>query len=184
LESVFSLPGYYYGPPSNPFEYGGYGRRPSVPRTATVEFQSAGDNGVTGHVTLQEVGGAVLLNGQIFGLKGGKHGFHVHQKGDLGNGCKNAGGHFNPFNKNHGAPTDAERHVGDLGNILTLTGSPFTPIMISDPQLSLDPNSEAFVGGRAIVIHGGEDDLGRGGNEASLKAGNAGPRVACGVIKV
>ena len=86
--------------------------------------------------------------------------------------------------KNHGAPTDAERHVGDLGNILTLSGSPFTPIMISDPQLSLDPNSEAFVGGRAIVIHGGEDDLGRGGNEASLKAGNAGPRVACGVIKV
>ena len=55
LESVFSLPGYYYGPPSNPFEYGGYGRRPSVPRTATVEFQSAGDSGVTGHVTLQEV---------------------------------------------------------------------------------------------------------------------------------
>ena len=84
--------------------------------------------------------------------------------------------------KNHGAPTDAERHAGDLGNILTLSGTPFTPIMISDPQLSLDPNSEAFVGGRAIVIHGGEDDLGRGGN--SLENRHVGTRFKDDFIQV
>ena len=41
--------------------------------------------------------GTVLIEGSVFGLTSGKHGFHVHQKGQLGNGCKDAGGHFNPF---------------------------------------------------------------------------------------
>jgi len=154
-------------------------------RSATVDFQEAGDSGVSGQVTIQEIGdGTVLIEGSVFGLTSGKHGFHVHQKGQLGNGCKDAGGHFNPFEKTHGSPDGSERHVGDLGNVVTPVGSQVTTVFISDSLVSLDPESEAYVGGRAIVIHGGEDDLGGGGDEGSLKTGNAGPRVACGIIQV
>ena len=74
--------------------------------------------------------------------------------------------------------------MGDLGNIVANSDSYPTPVVIYDRLVSLDPASEAFVGGRAIVIHGGEDDLGRGDNPESLVTGNAGPRVACGVITV
>ena len=88
------------------------------------------------------------------------------------------------FQKNHGAPSDKERHVGDLGNIFTASSGSMTEVTIFDSVVSLDPDSEAFIGGRAIVVHGGEDDLGQGGDAGSLKTGNAGPRVACGVITV
>ena len=69
------------------------------------------------------------------------------------------------FQKTHGSPDGSERHVGDLGNVVTPVGSQVTTVFISDSLVSLDPESEAYVGGRAIVIHGGEDDLGGGGDE-------------------
>ena len=59
------------------------------------------------------------MNGTVAGLKPGAHGFHIHEKGDLGNGCMNAAAHFNPHKMMHGAPDDSNRHVGDLGNINT-----------------------------------------------------------------
>ena len=62
-------------------------------------------------------GGPVTITGSVAGLAAGPHGFHVHTNGVLTNNCADAGGHFNPENKNHGAPNAAERHVGDLGNI-------------------------------------------------------------------
>jgi Cu/Zn superoxide dismutase len=57
------------------------------------------------------------VTGKVQGLTPGKHGFHVHALGDTTNGCLSTGPHFNPNNKEHGAPEDTIRHAGDLGNI-------------------------------------------------------------------
>merc|ERR1719264_878571 len=69
---------------------------------------SEDDGSVSGKLVMvqrfPESGGGVLITGRIDGLKAGKHGFHVHMKGELGNACKDAGGHFNPFSKDHGNP--------------------------------------------------------------------------------
>ena len=68
-------------------------------RRATVRLVSAGNSGVSGSLYLEQASpkGPVLVRGMVRGLKRGAHGFHVHEKGQLGNQCKDAGGHFNPF---------------------------------------------------------------------------------------
>ena len=75
-----------------------------------------------------------------------------------------------------------ERHAGDLGNILTYSDSLPTEVFIFDRLISLADGADNNILGRAVVVHAGEDDLGRGGDEESRKTGNAGARVACGVI--
>jgi len=91
------------------------------------------------------------------------------------------GPHFNPHNKTHGDRLSSIRHAGDLGNIQT-DASGAAKGIIEDKHVKLiGPES---VIGRMVVVHAGEDDLGKGGNEESLKTGNAGGRAACGVIGV
>ena len=116
----------------------------------------------------------------IKGMKNGKHGFHIHEYGDLTDGCNSACSHFNPDNKNHGGLDDNERHAGDLGNIETKNKKTKGTLFCKD--LSLEPQSKYNIIGRMIIIHEDEDDLGKGNNEESLKTGNAGKRIACGVI--
>ncbi|PPQ91675.1 hypothetical protein CVT25_012888 [Psilocybe cyanescens] len=142
----------------------------------------SGDSSVTGTVTFQQSssGDPVQILGKIQGLSSDSlHGFHVHVSGDLSGGCLSAGAHFNPFGKTHGAPSASVRHVGDLGNIKT-DKSGTADIDFSDRLISL--NGVTSIIGRSVVVHAGTDDLGLGGNEESLKTGNAGGRVACGVI--
>ncbi|VDM71166.1 unnamed protein product [Strongylus vulgaris] len=74
-----------------------------------------------GVVDLTQIG--CTLAGTIYGLTPGLHGFHVHEIGNLGNGCLAAGSHFNPANMTHGAPSDSIRHVGDLGNVKAQVGT-------------------------------------------------------------
>jgi len=132
--------------------------------------------------TLVGSGGTVRVNGSLTGLSPGHHGFHVHEVGDIGNACTAAGVHFNPFGKNHGAPTAKQRHVGDLGNIRA-DASGIAHIDISDTQMTLNGQTTNIIG-RAIVIHEMPDDLGLGNNDESKKTGNSGKRVACGIIGV
>jgi len=93
--------------------------------------------------------------------------------------CSSCGGHFNPEGNTHGSPTDANRHAGDLGNI-EADSNGVAKVNLTDRKIPLTgPHS---ILGRAVVVHAGQDDLGKGGNEESLKTGNAGGRVACGII--
>jgi Cu-Zn family superoxide dismutase len=136
---------------------------------------------VNGKIAFEQVGDAVTVTGEVTGLAPGKHGFHVHQFGDYTGGCTSTGAHFNPFGKNHGAPEDAERHIGDLGNVEAGPDGKVS-VNITDKVISLTgPNS---IIGRAIVVHADVDDLGKGGHELSLTTGNAGGRLACGVIGI
>ncbi|XP_061169299.1 superoxide dismutase [Cu-Zn]-like [Saccostrea echinata] len=142
-----------------------------------------GDSNVTGtvHFNQEAPGSPVTVSGEISGLTPGQHGFHVHQFGDNTNGCTSAGAHFNPFNKDHAGPDDADRHVGDLGNV-TAGEDGVAKINISDKVIDLaGPQS---IIGRTMVIHADVDDLGRGGHELSKTTGNAGGRLACGVIGI
>ncbi|KAM3399023.1 superoxide dismutase [Capsicum galapagoense] len=139
-----------------------------------------GSSNVEGVVTLsQDDDGPTTVNVRITGLTRGLHGFHLHEYGDTTNGCMSTGAHFNPNNLTHGAPGDEIRHAGDLGNI-TANADGVAEATIIDNQIPLTgPNS---VVGRALVVHELEDDLGKGGHELSLTTGNAGGRLACGVV--
>ncbi|KAJ2724593.1 Superoxide dismutase [Cu-Zn] [Coemansia sp. Benny D115] len=142
-----------------------------------------GDEGVQGVVSFVQESetSKIKIHAEISGLAAGKHGFHVHAFGDNTNGCTSAGPHFNPLNKTHGAPTDENRHVGDLGNV-TASADGRVVADIEDAQVTLfGPHS---VIGRTIVVHADEDDLGKGGHELSATTGNAGGRQACGVIGI
>ena len=124
----------------------------------------------------------VRVEYEIKGLKNRKHGFHIHEYGDLTDGCMSSCAHFNPYKCNHGGRHSKERHVGDLGNITSKNG--VAKGSFYDKIISLDYHSKCCIVGRAIVVHADRDDLGKGGDEESLKTGNAGKRVGCGVIGI
>ncbi|KAI3890431.1 hypothetical protein MKX03_037220 [Papaver bracteatum] len=148
------------------------------PIKAVVLLKST--EGVTGTIYFtQEANGPTNITGTISGLKPGFHGFHIHSLGDTTNGCMSTGPHFNPAGKDHGAPEDETRHAGDLGNLIVGKDGK-VEVKIVDKQIPLTgPNS---IIGRAVVVHADPDDLGKGGHELSKTTGNAGARIACGII--
>jgi len=134
----------------------------------------------------------VIINVNIKGIPPGYHGFHIHEAGDLTENCISACSHFNPLDKNHGGPLDKERHVGDLGNIKANHKGIVKQTFI-DNKIKLKGKNSII--GRSVVIHENPDDLGKGGldkshkfiideekHQESIKTGNAGKRIACGVI--
>lgn len=134
------------------------------------------DSKVAGIVFFTKKGDKVEITGKIFGLTPGKHGFHVHEFGDItSEDGSSAGGHFNPEGKKHGGPDDDDRHVGDLGNI-TANEDGMAEISITDSAVQLSgPHS---IIGRSIVVHAKADDL------KSQPSGDAGGRIAAGVIGI
>lgn len=80
------------------------------------------NSGVNGLVSFSQehINSRTKIAAVVRGLKPNTlHGIHIHEFGDLTNGCTTAGPHFNPFQKTHGGPLEKQRHVGDLGNIKT-----------------------------------------------------------------
>lgn len=146
---------------------------------------------ISGTVEFEELNKKTKINVNLKGIPPGKHAIHIHEYGDLTDGCTSACAHFNPDNKNHGGPDDKERHVGDLGNI-TANKSGIVKTKFSDHKIKL--RGKYSIIGRSVVIHDKEDDLGKGGldedgnvidaevRKESLVTGNAGKRIACAVI--
>lgn len=147
-----------------------------------VSVLAENKNNITGKIYFSQIKSKLKINYEIYGLTDGKHGFHIHEYGDLTDGCNSACAHFNPFNKKHGGHNSRERHAGDLGNLISKNG--ISKGTLFDKILSLDYKSPTCIIGRMVIIHKDEDDLGLGKNEESLKTGNAGERVSCGVIGI
>jgi Cu-Zn family superoxide dismutase len=128
-------------------------------------------------------------------LRDNAHGFHIHNNSALGGSttCLDTGPHMNPFSQAHGGPNSAIRHVGDLGNVMSSGGVIATNF--TDATISLRPQDKnVYIVGRAILLHDWSDDFGAGASSGSTcgrsgtaacsssTTGNAGARLACGVI--
>ena len=139
------------------------------------------DTKITGVVRFTEYEHEVIMSVDIKGLKpNSKHGFHVHECGDMTDKCESMCAHFNPYNKNHGGPGDKDRHVGDLGNLIADKNGRAKYVQ-RDTMIKLR-GTKCNIIGRGLIIHEDEDDLGRGGQKDSLITGHAGKRIACAVI--
>lgn len=155
---------------------------PDTKRHAICILYPDNNSGVRGVTSFSQddINSATKIACAVKGLSpNGKHGIHIHQFGDLTQGCTTAGPHYNPHNKSHGGPQSEVRHVGDLGN---LSADPFgnAYMCFTDKQVSL--YGEYSIVGRSVVVHKQEDDLGRTDHPDSKTTGNSGARVACGVI--
>jgi Cu-Zn family superoxide dismutase len=140
---------------------------------------------VYGTVQFIQSGKFVDLIINLSGLKkNGLHGFHIHTFGDLSDGCNSACSHFNPYNKTHGCPGMKNRHVGDLGNLIT-DSEGNARYIFRDDVIKL--SGKASIIGRMLIIHQDPDDCGQAQGPLraeSLKTGNAGKRIACAVVGI
>jgi Cu-Zn family superoxide dismutase len=131
-------------------------------------------NKVRGVVTFTQVGASVKVTAHIEGLTPGKHGFHIHEWGDCSSKDGSAaGGHFNPANAPHASPEATERHAGDMGNI-EADQNGVARLEYNDPVMKM--NGPGSIIGRGLIVHANPDDL------KTQPTGNAGGRLACGVI--
>ena len=131
-----------------------------------------------GTATLTEQKKGVQVKLKVSGLTPGKHGFHIHENGACTTpDFKSAGAHFNPLHKQHGVDNPSGKHAGDLPNLeVKQDGSVEATVVATGTTLRKGPSSLLKEGGTAIVIHAEPDD------NMSDPAGNAGARVACGVV--
>jgi Cu-Zn family superoxide dismutase len=148
------------------------------PSTAKVTLVNAEGQKV-GEAKLTETAQGVKIDLVVENFPPGVHAFHIHDKGECqGPDFKSAGGHFNPFHKEHGLKNPRGPHAGDLPNI-TVGADGKATVSVVDQLVTLkegQKNSLFQAGGTSLVIHAGPDD------EVSDPAGNAGARIACGPI--
>lgn len=148
---------------------------PSVQKAVAV-LSPASNSKVTGTITFTKSGDEVKVVADIAGLSPGKHGFHIHEFGDCSApDAASAGSHFNPGQRQHGAPDATDRHAGDLGNI-DADQSGKAHLELSDKMMKMT-GSDSIIG-HAVIVHEKADDL------KTQPTGDAGGRLACGVIGI
>lgn len=143
--------------------------------SATAVLAPTSGSTAAGTVTFKELAdGSVRVAVSLTGVPEGVHGFHIHDKGDCGDNGNAAGGHFNPHGTAHGAPAAEARHAGDFGN---LTADPQGRIRaeFTTRSITVSPGTASAVG-RGVILHANPDDL------QTQPTGNAGGRIACGVV--
>lgn len=149
--------------------------KPMIKKAVAVIAPTAG-NKTHGVVYFKKVDDGIKVSGKIENISPGKHGFHVHQWGDItAEDGLSAGGHFNPADAPHAGPDDKHRHVGDLGNIEANDDS-VAEFSFVDKHLSFYGKNAII--GRSLIVHAEKDDL------ESQPTGDAGPRIGMGVIGV
>lgn len=151
---------------------------------ATVSLKALGDSGVAGTVDFTILADdKIRVDADITGLTPGKHGMHVHEWGDCGANAKGeagggAGGHFNPTMVDHGAPNSGAHHPGDFGNLeADAKGRAVYSMTMNAGTFSMTEGDKLNILGRAVIVHEKVDDYGQ-------PTGNAGGRIACGLINV
>ena len=131
----------------------------------------------SGVITFTKTGKGVQIEGTIEGLEPNtKHGFHVHQYGDIsGADGKKTGGHFNPHGMDHAGPDAKMRHVGDLGNVEADAAGKAVYNRL-DTEITFEGENNVI--GRGMILHAGTDDM------KTQPTGDAGARIAQGVIGI
>ena len=149
---------------------------PAEVNHAIALLQPGADGKVKGTIHFRKRPGGVQVQGTVTGLAPGTHGFHVHEFGDCSlPDFTSAGGHFNPTQEPHGGPTADKRHEGDMGNIQAgADGS--ASVDYTDSRMAFKGDDSIL--GRGVIVHAKADDF------KTQPTGDAGGRVACGVIGV
>ena len=148
----------------------------TIPSSAIAVLYPTEGNKVEGTVIFTQAAEGIKIVANITGLTPGKHGFHIHEYGDCSSpDGTSAGGHFNPTMMPHGSPTDMKHHEGDIGNI-TADSAGVAHLEWVDKMMTFS-GPESIIG-HSVIVHANEDDM------KTQPTGNAGPRVACGVIGI
>jgi Cu-Zn family superoxide dismutase len=132
-----------------------------------------------GTASLSPGEGGVKIAVKVSGVSPGLHGFHVHAVGKCeGPEFKSAGGHFNPATREHGLENPRGAHAGDMPNLLVGPDGNGTGEFLARGATLGDGAGSLFPqGGTALVLHAAPDDM------KTDPAGNAGARIACGVVE-
>ena len=152
------------------------GEAPPAAKQAVANLESRSASTTTGKAVFTVAGNKVNLTLTVAGATPGVHAAHIHATGDCSAAdATSAMGHFNPDMMNHGLPTASPHHLGDCGNFMVAADG--TGKLTFTADWSIGTGDANDINAKAIIVHAAPDD-----GVTQQPPGNAGARVACGVI--